>query len=56
MLRVTINGQPAQCEPGQTILSGLRTAGVDVPTLCDDPRLAPMAWTSSTRPTALRRR
>lgn len=42
MLQVTINGQPAQCQPGQTILSGLRTAGVDVPTLCDDPRLAPV--------------
>lgn len=42
MLQVTINGQPAQCQPGETILSGLRSAGVDVPTLCDDPRLAPI--------------
>ena len=42
MLQVIINGQPTQCEPGQTILSGLRSVGADVPTLCDDPRLAPI--------------
>ena len=41
MLRVNINGASHSCAAG-TILSALRTAGVRVPTLCDDPRLAPI--------------
>jgi formate dehydrogenase major subunit len=41
MLRVSINGASHSCVAG-TILSALRRAGVRVPTLCDDPRLAPI--------------
>jgi formate dehydrogenase major subunit len=41
MLRVKINGVGHSCAEG-TILSALCSAGVRVPTLCDDPRLAPI--------------
>ena len=42
MPRVTINGRPYSRESGQTILAALRSAGVEVPAQCDDPRLAPI--------------
>ena len=38
---VTLNGQEIQARRGQTILDVAREAGVDIPTLCHDPRLAP---------------
>ena len=42
MFHITINGRPHSSEPGQTILAALRTAGIEVPALCQDPRLAPI--------------
>jgi formate dehydrogenase major subunit len=42
MFRVRINGRRYSCESGQTILATLRSAGIEVPALCDDPRLAPI--------------
>src|SRR5512141_1908987 len=42
-VRVTINGELHEAEPGQSILSLLGEAGVHVPHLCHDPRLAPAA-------------
>jgi formate dehydrogenase major subunit len=41
MLRVTINGRSYELHEGATILDGLRGAGVEVPTLCHDDRIAP---------------
>ena len=41
MLRVTINGRPHTAPAGVTILRALQTAGVEMPTLCHDPRLTP---------------
>jgi len=41
MLRVTINGQAHTLPDGVTVLTALRAAGFDVPTVCHDPRLTP---------------
>lgn len=41
MLRVSIDGTSVACPPGGTILEAARSAGVDIPALCHDPRLAP---------------
>ena len=41
MPRVTIDGAPYEVLPGATILEQIRSCGRDVPTLCDDERLAP---------------
>lgn len=41
MPRVTINGTPVVVNEGATILDALGTADVEVPTLCNDTRLAP---------------
>ena len=38
---LTINGQEVQGREGQTILEAAQAAGVDIPTLCHDPRLEP---------------
>jgi len=38
---ITINGQEVQARAGQTILEACRAVGVEVPTLCYDPRLEP---------------
>jgi formate dehydrogenase major subunit len=38
---VTINGQELQVEEGQTILQACRVLGIEVPTLCYEPKLAP---------------
>ena len=38
---VTINGKELQVEEGQTILQACRVLGIDVPTLCYEPKLAP---------------
>ena len=40
-LTVTLNGQEVQARPGQTILEVAQAAGVEIPTLCHDPRLEP---------------
>ncbi len=37
----TLNGKPLQAEEGQTILQAARARGVEIPTLCYDPRLPP---------------
>jgi formate dehydrogenase major subunit len=39
--RVSIDGSLATCQPGDTVLTAARRAGIDIPTLCHDPRLAP---------------
>jgi formate dehydrogenase major subunit len=41
MLRVNINGRAHLCPPG-SILSALRRFNIEVPALCDDPRIAPI--------------
>ena len=41
MLRLLINGRPCLAREGATILEALHAAGVRVPTLCHDARLAP---------------
>jgi len=41
MVTVTINGREVQGKAGQTVLEVARAAGVDIPTLCHDPRLEP---------------
>ena len=40
-MRVTINGKSQTAPEGVTILTALRAAGIDVPTVCHDPRLTP---------------
>jgi formate dehydrogenase major subunit len=42
MLHVTINGRSFTVPEGVTVLDGLQTAAVEVPTLCHDPRLKPV--------------
>jgi formate dehydrogenase alpha subunit len=39
---LTIDGQPVVAEPGQTVLTAARAAGIVIPTLCDHPALAPV--------------
>jgi predicted molibdopterin-dependent oxidoreductase YjgC len=41
LVTLTINGQELKAEPGRTILEVARAAGIDIPTLCHDPRLEP---------------
>jgi formate dehydrogenase major subunit len=38
---VTINGRQVRAEEGQTILQACRVAGIEIPTLCYEPKLAP---------------
>ena len=40
-LSVTINGRQVQAEEGQTILQACRVAGIEIPTLCYEPKLSP---------------
>src|SRR5660398_226697 len=40
---LTIDGRQVAAEPGTTILQAARTAGIDIPTLCQDDRLEPFA-------------
>lgn len=39
---ITINGQKVSAQTGQTLLEAARGAGVDIPTLCHHPALAPV--------------
>ena len=39
MFHLVIDGRPAECRDGATILDALRASGVGVPTLCHDSRL-----------------
>jgi formate dehydrogenase major subunit len=41
MIRATINGTSGEFAEGMMVLEALRSVGLDVPTLCDDPRLKP---------------
>jgi len=41
-IAITINGQKVTSRPGQTILQAARAAGIDIPTLCHHPALAPI--------------
>src|SRR5262245_27368993 len=41
MVPVTLNGQPASGPSGGSVLDLLRVAGLHLPTLCHDDRLAP---------------
>jgi NADH dehydrogenase/NADH:ubiquinone oxidoreductase subunit G len=41
LVTLTLNGREIQAAPGKTILEVAREAGVDIPTLCHDPRLEP---------------
>ena len=41
VVNLTLNGQEVRARLGQTILEVAREAGVDIPTLCHDPRLEP---------------
>src|SRR5271156_2040602 len=43
MLQVTINGKYFQFKEGQTILEALHSIDIEVPALCYDPRLKPIA-------------
>lgn len=38
---LTIDGQEVKAQAGQTILEAARTVGIEIPTLCYDPRLEP---------------
>jgi predicted molibdopterin-dependent oxidoreductase YjgC len=38
---ITLDGKPASFRPGETILEVAARAGVEIPTLCHDPRLEP---------------
>jgi len=40
-IRFEIDGKPVEAERGTTILEAARQAGIDIPTLCYDERLAP---------------
>ncbi|MFZ3079293.1 MAG: 2Fe-2S iron-sulfur cluster-binding protein, partial [Bellilinea sp.] len=41
MLSLTINNQPIEVIEGTTVLNAARQAGIEIPTLCDHPHLAP---------------
>ena len=41
-ITITINGQKVSARPGQTILRAAQAAGIDIPTLCHHPALAPI--------------
>ncbi len=40
-ITITINGQKVSAQTGQTILEAARATGIDIPTLCHHPALAP---------------
>ena len=41
MISLEVDGRPVQVAPGSTLLEACHAVGVDVPTLCWDPRLSP---------------
>lgn len=41
MIRLTIDGQWVEAKEGVTVLRAAQEAGINIPTLCDHPRLAP---------------
>ena len=40
-MRLTIDGEAIEVNPGATVLEAIRALGKSVPTLCYDPRLRP---------------
>lgn len=42
MISLTINAQPIQAAPGQTVLEAARQNGIYIPTLCHHPQLRPV--------------
>ena len=42
MIQMEVNGKPIQAEKGETILTAVRRAGIDVPTLCYYESLSPV--------------
>jgi formate dehydrogenase major subunit len=40
-ITLTINGQKVSARPGQSVLHAAQAAGIDIPTLCNHPALAP---------------
>lgn len=42
LLNVTINGQKISAESGSTVMAAAKQAGIQIPTLCDHPALAPI--------------
>jgi len=40
-LNVILNGEIVQANPGETILALARRNDIEIPTLCNDPRLEP---------------
>ena len=40
-LEITINGRPCQAREGELLVDAAARAGIDIPTLCHDPRLEP---------------
>ena len=42
MITLTINGQEATVQEGATILEAAKSIGIEIPTLCHDPRIVPM--------------
>ena len=43
MVRFTLNGREIEAPPEQTVLDAALAHGVDIPRLCHDPRLHPVA-------------
>ena len=41
VVNLTINGIRVEAQPGQTVLQAARSAGIDIPTLCNHPALKP---------------
>lgn len=41
MIQLTIDGQTVEAPAGATVLQACRTAGIEIPTLCDHPALKP---------------
>jgi len=41
-ITITMNGQKVSAQPGQSVLRAAQAAGIDIPTLCHHPALAPI--------------
>src|SRR5215469_17738759 len=41
LVTIEINGKPVEAPQGATILQAAKSAGIPIPTLCDDERLEP---------------
>jgi formate dehydrogenase major subunit len=41
MVNITIDGKQIEIAEGTTVLTAARSAGIEIPTLCDHPELTP---------------